>query len=347
MLKREGAMEIRILHKQGHSIRAIARQLGVSRNTVRQYLRDDTEPAYSQRPTRVGKLDAFLPHLDQRILAAHPHWIPAPVLYREICTLGYSGSLRLLRYYLQSRKPRGKPDPVVRFETAPGVQMQVDWMVLRRGKDPLSAFVATLGYSRYTYVEFVSNEQFATLRECHHNAFRYFQGVPHEVLYDNMKTVIDRRNAYGNGLHRFHPALWDMAKEHGFTPRVCRPYRAKTKGKVERFIRYLRYSFYIPLVAQLKQAGLLLDVQTANVEVLKWLRDIANVREHQTTLQQPVVRWKQEREALLTYQGMPVRAAAVPASSAGKYPLPSQVFEPVSLQHALSVYEAMLMEDCV
>lgn len=82
-----------------------------------------------------------------------------------------------------------------------------------------------------------------------------------------MKTVILQRNAYGAGHHKFHPGLWDFAKEMGFSPRLCQPFRAKTKGKVERFIRYLRYSFYIPLVAQLKQVGLELDVGTANIEV--------------------------------------------------------------------------------
>jgi transposase len=337
-------MEIRILHKQGHSIRAIARQLGMSRNTVRQYLRDDAEPRFKGRAERASKLDPFKAYLDQRITSARPDWIPAPVLFRELREQGYVGSLRLLRYYLQRQRPAVKADPVVRFETGPGEQMQVDWMVLRRGKDPLSAFVATLGYSRYTYVEFVSNEQFATLRACHHNAFCYFQGVPREVLYDNMKTVIDRRNAYGEGIHRFHPGLWDLAKANGFTPRVCRPYRAKTKGKVERFIRYLRHSFYVPLVAQLKPAGLVLDVQTANVEVQKWLRDVANVREHQTTLQQPMRRWEQERDALQPYQERPVRTAALPVDLMR---LPTHTFAPINLQHALSVYEAMLVEDCV
>jgi hypothetical protein len=158
-----------------------------------------------------------------------------------------------------------------------------------------------------------------------------------------MKTVIDRRNAYGEGIHRFHPGLWDLAKETGFTPRVCRPYRAKTKGKVERFIRYLRHSFYVPLVAQLKPAGLVVDVQTANVEVQKWLRDVANVREHQTTLQQPLRRWEEERDALQPYQAMPVRTTALPVEAIR---LPTHTFAPINLQHALSVYEAMLVEDC-
>lgn len=155
--------------------------------------------------------------------------------------------------------------------------------------------MAGLGWSRHTYVEFVTNEQFDTLKACHENAFGYFQGVPKEVLYDNMKTVVVQRNAFGEGRHRFHCGLWDLAKDHGFMPRLCQLYRAQTKGKVERFIRYLRYSLYVPLVAQLKQAGLMLDVETANIEVLKWLRDVANVRIHQTTRAQPAARWKEEK----------------------------------------------------
>ena len=190
-------------------------------------------------------------------------------------------------------------------------------------------------------MEFVSDERFATLKSCHENAFSYFQGVPQEVLYDNMKTVIQQRNAYGNGLHRFHPGLWELAKQTGFTPRLCRPYRARTKGKVERFIRYLRYSFYVPLVAQLKQAGLVLDVETANIEVLKWLRDVANVREHQTTGAQPLVRWQEEVTALQPYRVRPETIIALPKATDALRP---SCFEPVNLQHDLSVYETLLQE---
>lgn len=159
-----------------------------------------------------------------------------------------------------------------------------------------------------------------------------------------MKTVIVQRNAYGSGLHRFHPGLWDLAKQTGFTPRLCRPYRAKTKGKVEYFIRYLRHSFYVPLAAQLKQAGLSVDVETANVEVLKWLRDIANVREHQTTGVQPAVRWKQEIEALQPYQPRRANLIVLPPD---KQALTPRCFEPVNLQHDLSVYEMLLQEASV
>jgi transposase len=341
MLKLEGVMEIRILKQQGLSIRAIARQLGVSRNTVREYLRSDKPPAYSPREKRGSKLDPYKAYIQERVQSARPNWIPGTVMDREIRDLGYQGSIRLVRYYLAELKPAIIPEPVVRFETEPGQQMQVDWAVFRRGKVPLSAFVAALGWSRHTYVEFVTNEQFATLKACHEHTFEYFQGAPKDVLYDNMKTVVVQRNAFGEGQHRFHAGLWNLAKDHGFTPRLCQPYRAQTKGKVERFIRYLRYSFYVPLVARLKQAGLTLDVETANIEVLKWLRDIANVRTHQTTQAQPAARWKEERLVLQPFHPEPDNV--IPLSPSHE-PLIPQRFEPVNLQHDLSVYEAMLQE---
>lgn len=341
MLTEEEVMEIKILHRQGLGIRSISRRLGISRNTVKRYLFNDKKPEYKSRPSRYSKLDPFKGYIHQRINAAHPAWIPATVLFNEIRKEGYSGSLRLLRYYVAELKPRHTPEPLIRFETAPGKQMQVDWCVFRRGNDALSAFVATLGWSRYTYVEFVTNERFETLKTCHQNAFDFFQGVPEEVLYDNMKTVIQQRNAYGKGLHKFHSGLWDFAGQTGFVPRLCRPYRAKTKGKVERFIRYLRHSFYVPLESQLKQAGLVLDVETANIEVRKWLRDVANVRIHQTTGESPAYRWQKELTALNLYevQKEEIIKFNIPVSC-----MTPHIYERIQLQHSPAVYENLLQE---
>ncbi|MGM5018219.1 DDE-type integrase/transposase/recombinase, partial [Escherichia coli] len=110
-------------------------------------------------------------------------------------------------------------EPAVRFETEPGRQMQVDWGTMRNGRSPLHVFVAVLGYSRMLYIEFTDNMRYDTLETCHRNAFRFFGGVPREVLYDNMKTVVLQRDAYQTGQHRFHPSLWQFGKEMGFSPR--------------------------------------------------------------------------------------------------------------------------------
>ena len=133
----------------------------------------------------------------------------------------------------------------------------------------------------------MSNEELETLLDCHEHAFEYFGGVTREVLYDNMKTVVLARDAYGPGEHRFQPAFLDFARHYGFVPRLCRPYRAKTKGKVERFNGYLRRSFYNPLASKLSQDRLHLDVATAHAAVRTWLFEVANVRVHGTTHQRP------------------------------------------------------------
>lgn len=330
-------MEIQVLIRQGKSIREIARMLDVSRNTVRRHLRVENSSSYTARPSRPGKLDAFMPYVQQRIREAHPQWLPAPVLLREIAERGYTGSLSLLKqYYLPLRPLRlADNDPVVRFETEPGKQMQADFVVFRRGQSPLSAFVATLGYSRLSFVRFVTSEGFESVQECLLAACDYFHGVPAQALFDNMKTVVLERDAYGPGLHRFHPGLLSLAKELGFVPKLCRPYRARTKGKVERFNRYLRESFYNPLASRLKSVGLQVDAATANREVERWLAEVANVRLHATLNERPVDRWRVELPGL---QPLPCTVVRGPAAKI-THSVPIE-----SIQHPLSVYAALLGE---
>jgi transposase len=338
MIGKEEHMEIRILKRQANSIRGIVRTTGRSRNTVRKYLRSTAEPKYKVRPKRPGKLDPFKEFIEDRFKATLPHRLPATVVAREIRELGYAGSERLVRLFVATLHQAKDPEPLVRFETEPGKQMQADWCELRKGKDPLYAFVATLGFSRDAFVAFTKSQAFEILRECHEAAFSFFGGVPHEVLYDNMKTVVLERNAFGEGKHRFHPGLWDVANHFGFMPRLCKPYRAKTKGKVERFNRYLRYSFYYPLQSRLKQAGLALDVATANIEARKWLDEVANCRIHGETGERPCDRLEIERKALLV---LPPRVVVEPGKPAVVLPVKWPI---TPLQRSAAVYEQMLQE---
>jgi transposase len=333
MVGGEVALEIRVLHRHGKRIREIARETGSSRNTVRRYLRDEAAERYRPRPPRPTKLDPFKNYVVERLCAAAPERIPASVLLRELRERGYTGGYTMLKGLVAALKPKEAAEPIVRFETEPGEQMPVDWAVIRRGRNRLSVFVATLGWSRASYVEFVSDERVETLIEAHENAFVAFGGTPREVLYDNMRTVVLQRHGYGRGRHRFHPGFLDFARHCGFRPRLCAPYRAQTKGKVERFIRYLRESFWVPLSSQLAQEGLMVDCETANVAVKRWLREVANTRIHRTTGALPSERLVSERLQLqpvpAPYGGRTVRALQAQPESV---PI-------IGMQHPLSVYD--------
>ena len=254
MLTAEDRMELNVLRKHGASIRELARATGWSRNTVRRYLREG-EAASTRKPApkRIEKLDPYKGYIVERMKAAAPDRIPAVVLYREIKARGYEGGETRLKQFVRGLVPAVAPEPVVRFETAPGHQMQADWATVGRGSDKLKVFIATLGWSRAAYVEFCDDERVETLIGCHENAMLAFGGVPIEVLYDNMRTVVIERNTYGRGVHRFHAGFLDYARHAGFLPRLCQPYRAQTKGKVERFIGYLKRSFWVPFVASMRR----------------------------------------------------------------------------------------------
>jgi transposase len=336
-------MQIKILHKQGKSLRAIACELGCAVNTVHKYLNGEAPPAYQQRVRQELKVAPFAAYLQQRVAAAAPDWIPATVLWREIREKGFDGSERTVRNFVATLRPVRLPDSLVRFETAAGDQTQVDWIEFRCRKGAgLFAFVATLGYSRASYVEFVADMRLDTLLECHANCFARFGGVPRRALYDNMKTVVIERDAYGPKQHRFQPGFLDFAGHYGFRPELCRPYRAKTKGKVERMNGYIRRSFYVPLVARLKSVGLELDVVTANTEVWRWLREVADVRIHGTTKLQPGPQLVAERSSL---QGLPppypaLIRAVVPASGKELRERFHDWLAP--RQHPLSVYDQVM-----
>jgi transposase len=216
MISKEVYVEIKVMRRQGKSLRQIAEAVGCAVNTVRSHILSADIPRYERKVKRPGKLAGFESYLRERQAAAHPNWIPASVLYREIVEQGYSGGTSLLRAFMHTLKPPVPAEPVIRFETQAGVQMQVDWVEFRKGQRPLYAFCATLGYSRASYVEFVSDMKVTTLISCHEHAFSAFGGVPKDVLYDNMKTVIVERDAYGEGEHRFHAGFLDYARHCGF-----------------------------------------------------------------------------------------------------------------------------------
>jgi transposase len=331
MKTKDEVMEIIILNRQGMGIRAIARELKISRNTVRKYLRNQIIPSYKSSKQKLSKLDNYKSYIEKRLRNAKNLKIPATVIYKEIKSLGYKGKITILREYIHKLK-KIIPEKIIRFETNPGEQMQVDWASFKKGQ--LSAFVAVMGYSRKAYVEFVENEKLESLLNCHKNAFEFFGGIPKNILYDNMKTVVIKRNAYGEKKHQLQKQFRDFAKHYGFIPRLCRPYRAQTKGKVERFISYLRHSFYNPLIT--KQDDM--DLSYLNYLTKIWLEKEANIRIHQTTKEKPQILFYKEQDHLLT---LPFEY---------KYSMPEKFSNEEfskELQHSLSVYERLAKEEVV
>ena len=305
MLTKEAIVEIRILSRRGMSVRAIARELRISRNTVRKYLRGEAVQEVPRRgPGRPRKLAPYEDWLRRRVASAAPVRIPATVLHRELCAMGYDGTERTVRRFVASLYPEPAAEPVVRFETPPGHQAQMDWGEYRLDDGTkIYAFLGVLGYSRWLYVEYVTSTASETLLACHRRMFAEFGGVPAEILYDNMRTVVTRRDAYGRGRHQFHDGIWALAKECGFRPRLCQPYRPRTKGKVERSVHYVANSFFHPLRTRLAMEGERLDLARLNAEVRLWRAQVANVRQHGTTSAVPQVRLAEEQAAMAPYIG--------------------------------------------
>lgn len=336
MLNQEKIVTIKVLHQQGKAIKAIARDLSLARNTVRKYLQtENATPTYHRTaPAKPSKLEPFKEYLQQRIKQAHPEWIPASVLYQEILALGYQGKDRILRHYLARLRPHKATESVIRFETEPGHQMQVDFTTISKG---VKAFVATLGYSRASFVYFYDNERSEAWIDGLKRSFEFFGGVPQEVLFDNAKCVVIMRDAYAQGEHRWNTQLINLVKDYRFRPRACRPYRAQTKGKVERFNRYLKQSFIVPLKATLNAAQQILTADIANQYIGTWLHDTANCRTHATTKQRPVDLWQQEKQALLPLPTDIGNGNLTPLAPTRGMPLPVE-----SIQHPLSIYDQLL-----
>ena len=274
----------------GLSKTAIAQRLGVSRRVVHHWiatgqLTRDVDVAPPRRyPPRRTQLDPFTGIITAR-LETFPE-LSAVRLFDEVRTAGYPGGITQVRDYVARVRPRPEPEPVVRFETAPGHQAQVDFAEFRLPWGKRYALVVVLGYSRLLWLKFYPRQTLATVISGLEDVFAYLGGVPTELLFDQMKAVIiDDQRADGGKLLE-NPEFLRFAAHWGFRIRACRPYRAKTKGKVERPIRYIRSNFVYGREF----------IGDADLEAqrLAWLDDVANVRTHRTTQCVPRVRFETE-----------------------------------------------------
>jgi transposase len=222
------------LHRQGLSVSAIARQVGVDRKTVRTTIAKGLEPpAYKKRPPAPSLVDGFEPYLRER-LAAYPS-LTARRLLRELKDRGFPGGYSVVRDRVRELRPPRSAGYEARFETPPGEQAQVDFARFEVAfadepgvKRIVWLFSMVLGYSRLIWARFVLHQDLQSVLRCHIAAFAAIGGAPKTILYDRMKTAVVGEDAAG--LVVYNRALGDLARHYAFQPRACRPYRAKTKG---------------------------------------------------------------------------------------------------------------------
>lgn len=273
MLRREDVMVIQILAERGLYLCDIAKQVGVHPRTVRRALDRDGAPA--ARPARRGsRLDPFRADIDR--LLAEDVW-NAVVIFRELQAKGYTGRLSILRDDIRPKRVLRLRRATVRFETAPGRQLQSDWGEHRTqiaGEETSVHFVVnTLGFSRRFHFWCTDSEDAEHTYEGLIRSFEWFGGVPGEVLVDNQKAAVLEHSVGGPA--RFHPRFVDLAGHYGFVPRACRPARAQTKGKDERMVGYVKHHFFVRYRHFESWAHL-------NQLAEQWLREEADPRCHGT-----------------------------------------------------------------
>ena len=314
MFGRETRMLLRHYLEQGTSKSALARQLGVHRDTIHRWIRagdldrdlDDEPVRYGPRAPTPTKLDAYRPILEAR-LAAYPE-LSAVRLLEEIRAAGYAGGYTQLKALVRHIRPAPVPEPVIRFETAAGHQAQVDFAHFRFSWGVRYALLVVLGYSRLLWCRFYPRQDMRTLMDGLEEAFRYFGGVPRELLFDQMKAVITRDLRLEGGALIRNLEFLRFAHHWSFTARACRPYRAQTKGKVERPVRYLRSNFVY--------GRTFLHDTDLEAQRAQWLDGVANVRVHGTTGEPPRARFdRDERLQLQPLAPRPYTSLVVPPAA--------------------------------
>ena len=269
MLSKEDLAVIKALKKRGVYQVDIAQELGVHPKTVSRALKQDQAPR-RKRKRRRSKLDPYKEKIDQML--SEGIW-NAVVILREIEADGYEGKSTILRDYIAPKRALRPGRATVRFETAPGWQLQSDWgehVTIIAGEETKVDFIVnTLSYSRRFHFWCTDSQDAEHTYEGLIRSFEYFGGVSQEVLVDNQKAaVLTHRQGQ---LPQFNERFLDLAGYYGFRPRACRPYRAKTKGKDERMVGYIKGNFFVRYRAFESWAHL-------NQLAEQWLRQEADPR---------------------------------------------------------------------
>lgn len=308
MIRREIWEEIRRRHLQEKvPIREVARDLGIDRNTIRRCLRQEQWHPY----TRAAGTDTLLAPHEAFLRSRAPEVdFSARILFQElVSSKGYRGSYDTVKLFVRPlRAARLQAErALTRFETPPGVQSQVDWgqarVPFRSGPSVVHLFALTLGFSRRTFYCSSPNERIAQFLDAHERAFEYFGGHTREHLYDRARTVCLPSES---GKTRWNSVFKAFADYWGFEPRLCAPYRAQTKGKVESGIKYVKRNF-LP-------GRTFTDQVDFSEQLSEWMATVSDVRIHGTTHERPIDRFAREKDRLIPLSGQPGFQAGMPAN---------------------------------
>lgn len=289
--------------REGWSIRALARHFAVSRNMVRRILRKHDNrrdqghdilltDRHVRKTERASKLDSYEETL-KRLLEKYPR-ITGQRLFEELGDAGYDGGISILRDRLRQLRPTPKKTPVIRFETGPGLQGQMDWSpytikFLKTGKADVQCFSYILGFSRRHFIDFTPRRDFFTLIRRHQDAFSHFTGTPAQCLYDSEKTVVLRWEA---GRPVINPAFSCFITHYRIHPIICQRGRAETKGKIERPFQYVEGNLLCGREFQ--------DLDDLRACARWWMREKSDIHLHDTTGRPPVELFFEQELAALT-----------------------------------------------
>jgi transposase len=284
------------MHNEGCSIRELRRQFHLGRNTIRRILRkhahqrDEGHDILKKNLKRASKLDAFEPEMEN-ILVKYPE-ITGIRLYEKLKESGYAGGITILRERLVKLRSPQK-EPVIRFETDPGRQGQMDWSpytlpFIRTGKTQVQCFSYILGFSRRQYIDFTMRHDFYSLIRRHQDAFQYYGGVPRECLYDNEKTIVLRWEC---GRPVFNPAFTNFITHYNCKPIACRPASPKTKGKIEAPFNYVENNLLCGRDFQ--------DLDDLRATARWWLKEKSDLHIHDTTKHAPIELFIEQEQGAL------------------------------------------------
>lgn len=324
---------------QGLSKAELAERLGISRSTIYHWIRtgqldrdlDDERVRYAPRPPVTCKIDPYRGVIQSR-LDEFPK-LSAVRLYEEIRQSGYTGGYTQVKEFVRSVRAQPHVEPIQRFETPPGHQAQVDFAQFRLPWGTRYALLVVLGYSRLLWLRFFERQTMEVLFAGLEEAFGAFGGVPREILFDQMRAVISADHRFEGGGLVTNPEFARFAHHWRFRPRACRPYRAQTKGKVERPIRYVRDRFFY--------GRDFANDADLNDQVGIWLEQTANVRCHATLKQRPIDRFEWDERAVLQPLA-PRPYTRLQASSKPAAPSSPQIPRSIQVeQRSLQVYDRL------